>query len=95
MGGKINGNLTESGGLIAIFSSKLVLAFHDETLAFSAGLSRMKPLRGRHKRTWSDGSPAGERHDRGLKIPVLDKPAENAKTLTMESKTGLELSCVP
>ncbi len=40
MGGKINGNLTESGGLIAIFSSKLVLAFHDETLAFSAGLSR-------------------------------------------------------
>ncbi len=51
------------------------LTFHDGTLAFSAGLSRVKTA------------------SRPLSA-ALDKPAENAKTLTMEGKDGFGLKAV-
>ncbi len=53
----------------------------------------MKPLRGHHKRAWSDGSLAGDRHDGGLKMLALDKPTENANPLTMECKDGSDTVC--
>ncbi len=54
--------------------------------AFSQTLSRVKPLRGRYKR-----SVECHRHDRGLKMTALDKVWENATVAPWNGRADLPL----